>query len=315
MIKKIIYFVGIVGLAISSFSVLAKEYTGPKFDLSQVQPEFRIGYLPDEPAAETLARNECMIPYYEAALGVPAKQFTFNDNAGAIEAFLGGNLDMIWFGSSAYSSVEIEKPGWAAPIMTRVQPTGDIGYYSVMIARKDSDITSVAEMDGKHFAFGDPDSTSGTLVPSVVLPEELGKPIDQHFGQVSFSGSHEATVLGVLNGDYDAGVTWVSGVGEWSEGYTSGQLNTMVRKGVLNMDDIVQIWSSALIPNGPHTVPSTFPTGGSVALLGMQKWIHENDKECSENHTNGEVKGWIPVDSSFYDAIVAVKKAQLEAAK
>mgnify|MGYP000481919200 FL=1 len=89
----------------------------------------------------------------------------------------------------------------------------------------------------------------------------------------------------------------------------------MVRKGVLNMDDIVQIWSSALIPNGPHTVPSTFPTGGSVALLGMQKWIHENDKECSENHTNGEVKGWIPVDSSFYDAIVAVKKAQLEAAK
>ena len=119
-----------------------------------------------------------MIPYYEAALNVPVKQFTFNDNAGAIEAFLGGNLDMIWFGSSAYSSVEIEKPGFAAPIMTRVQPTGDIGYYSIMIALKESGIESVADMKGKHFAFGDPDSTSGTLVPSVVLPEELGMPME-----------------------------------------------------------------------------------------------------------------------------------------
>ena len=305
----------VAALSLNVSGAIAMEYKGPTFDLSQVQPEFRVGYLPDEPAAETLARNECMIPYYEAALNVPVKQFTFNDNAGAIEAFLGGNLDMIWFGSSAYSSVEIEKPGFAAPIMTRVQPTGDIGYYSIMIALKESGIESVADMKGKHFAFGDPDSTSGTLVPSVVLPEELGMPIENHFGEVSFSGSHEATVLGVLNGDYDAGVTWVSGVGEWDEGYTSGQLNTMVKKGVLNMDDIVQIWSSALIPNGPHTVPATFPTGGSTALLGMQKWIHDNDKECSENHTNGEVKGWISVDSSFYEAIVAVKKAQLESAK
>jgi phosphonate transport system substrate-binding protein len=37
-------------------------------------------------------------------------------------------------------------------------------------------------------------------------------------------------------------------------GYTSGNLRKMVDKGILNMDDLVELWRSPLIPNGPIVV-------------------------------------------------------------
>jgi hypothetical protein len=40
-------------------------YTGPKMDLSQFQPEFRVGFLGDESAQDILARNECLGTYVE----------------------------------------------------------------------------------------------------------------------------------------------------------------------------------------------------------------------------------------------------------
>ncbi len=45
-----------------------------------------------------------------------------------------------------------------------------------------------------------------------------------------------------VKGTFDAGTTWGSGVGEFKDGYTSGNLRKMVDKGILNMDDLVELW-------------------------------------------------------------------------
>ena len=60
-------------------------------------------------------------------------------------------------------------------------------------------------MKGKVFAFGDPNSTSGYLIPSVEIPE-MGYTMNpgDHFGDVVFSGGHEQTIVGVYNKDFDA---------------------------------------------------------------------------------------------------------------
>ena len=51
-------------------------------------------------------------------------------------------------------------------------------------------------------------------------------------------------VLEVLKGTFDAGTTCGSGVGDFKEGYTSGNLRNMVDKGILDMDDLVELWKS-----------------------------------------------------------------------
>ncbi len=288
------------------------KYEGPTFDLSGIQPEFRIGFLGDEAAQDIISRNECLIDYVEAAYKIPAKMYTFKDYAGTMEAFVGGNLDYTWFGSSGYAGLYLQNPEAGEPIMTRMQPSGDTGYFSVMVTLADSDIETLEDMRGKDLGFADPNSTSGFLIPSIELLDQVG-PLDEYFASTEFQGGHENGVLAVLNGDIDAAVTWVSGVGEWDEGYSSGNLRKMVDKGILNMDDIRQIWSSELIPNGPIVLRKALPQEAKDTMLGMMQWMHENDPLCSENVANGIVKAWIPVDHSFYETIVQARKAKLEA--
>lgn len=290
------------------------KYEGPTFDLSEYQDEFRIGFLGDEAAQDIIARNECLQDYVEAAYKVPAKMYTFKDYAGTMESFVGGNLDYTWFGSSGYAGLYLQDPEVGEPIMTRMQPTGDTGYYSVMVTLADSGIETLDDMKGKDLGFADPNSTSGFLIPSIELKDQLGE-LDQYFSSTEFQGGHENGVLAVLNGDIDAAVTWVSGVGEWDEGYSSGNLRKMVDKGILNMDDIKQIWSSNLIPNGPIVMRKEMPQGAKDTMLGMKQWIHENDPECSENIANGIIKAWVPVDHSFYEVIVLARQAKIEAEK
>ena len=104
-------------------------YKGPTYDLSKIQPEFRIGFLGDEAAQDIIARNQCLAPYFEATYGVPAKMFTFTDYAGTMESMLGGNIDYAWFGASGYAGMYLADPDAVVPVLTRMQPTGDTGYY------------------------------------------------------------------------------------------------------------------------------------------------------------------------------------------
>lgn len=316
MLKKLFTVAAATAVVLSGVSAYAADvnYTGPKMDLSKYQPEFRIGFLGDEAAQDILTRNTCLKDYVEAAYNVPAKMFTFKDYAGTMESMLGGNLDYAWFGSSGYAGMYLEDPNAVVPVLTRMQPSGDTGYYSVMVTMKNSGIKSLADMKGKSLGFADPNSTSGYLIPSIELVDEVGK-LDKFFAKTGFMGGHENGVLAVLNGDVDASVTWVSGVGEWNEGYSSGNLRKMVDKGILNMDDITQIWSSKLIPNGPIVMPKSMPQEARDVMVGMKQWILKNDPKCNENIANGIVKAWVPVDHSFYESIVKARKAKIEAKK
>ena len=289
-------------------------YEGPTYDLSGELEVFRIGFLGDEAAQDIIARNECLQDYVEAAYNIPAKMFTFKDYAGTMESFAGGNLDYTWFGASGYAGLYLQNPEAGEPVMTRMQPSGDTGYYSVMVTRVDSGIESLEDMQGRSLGFADPNSTSGYLIPSIELVDQLGD-LDAFFSETAFQGGHENGVLAVLNGDVDAAVTWVSGVGAWEEGYTSGNLRKMVDKGILNMDDIRQIWSSNLIPNGPIVMRKALPQEAKDTMLGMKQWILANDPVCAENVANGIVKAWVPVDHSFYEVIVKARQSQIEAAK
>jgi phosphonate transport system substrate-binding protein len=301
-------------LAFATAATAEVHYTGPKMDFSKVQKEFRIGFLGDEASKDILTRNACLKEYVEAAYQVPAKMFTFKDYAGTMESMLGGNLDYAWFGSSGYAGMYLQNPDAVVPVLTRMQPTGDTGYYSVMVARKDSGIKTLADAKGKKLGFADPNSTSGYLIPSIELLEKLG-PLNKYFASTQFMGGHENGVLGVLNKDVDVAVTWVSGVGKWEEGYSSGNLRKMVDKGILNMDDIVQVWSSKLIPNGPIVMPKKLPEEARKVMVGMKQWILKNDPKCNENIAGGLIKAWVPVDHSFYEVIVKARKAKIEAKK
>ena len=137
--------------------------------------EFRVGILGGENEADRLRNFQCLIEKLPAAIGVEKVSFfPAADYDGVIQGLLGGTLDYAELGASAYAKIYLAKADAVEPILTTVQTDGSTGYYSIMVARKDSGMTKLEDMKGKKLGFADPDSTSGYLVPLVTLPETIG---------------------------------------------------------------------------------------------------------------------------------------------
>lgn len=274
--------------------------------------EFRIGILGGENAQDRLTSNECVRAYVQDLLGVETKIFTPADYDGVIQGLLGGSIDMAWLGASAYAKTYLTDPEAVDVVLVKTNLDGSVGYYSVGFARKDRGINSLADMKGKVFAFGDPNSTSGYLIPSIEIPQEIGATMNSgdYFGEVRFVGGHEQTIVAVKNGDVDAGVTWADGQGDWEDGYNSGALRKAVDAGLVDMNDLVEIWRSKEIPEGPIVLRRALPDDVKAKVTDFLEGLHAKDQDCAYKMAAGETSGFTPITHEAYESIVAVRKAQ-----
>ncbi|TYC67006.1 phosphonate ABC transporter substrate-binding protein [Stappia sp. BW2] len=275
--------------------------------------EFRIGLLGGENASDRLRANECLREKTEELLGVPTKLFAPADYNGVIEGLLGGNLDMAWLGASGYAKVFLTDPEAVEPVLVKVNNDGSYGYYSIGFARVDSEINSLADMKGKTFGFGDPNSTSGYLIPSIEIPK-LGYSMEpgDYFSDVVFTGGHEQTIVAVFNGDIAAGVTWADGLGEWEDGYNSGALRKATDAGLVDMTEIKEIWRSPVIPEGPVVLSKKLPDDVKAKMTALMANLVKDDQECAYGVMAGEARGFEPITHEAYESIVAARKAKSE---
>ena len=284
--------------------------TAPTF--AQELDVIRIGLLGGENEADRLADNQCLIDKLPAALGVKEVQlFPAADYDGVIQGLLGGTLDVAGLGASGFAAVYLQDPDAVEPFLTNVQTDGSTGYYSVALALADSGITSIEQAEGKKLGWADPDSTSGYLIPKVTLPEAIGGADPEEFFETSFNGGHENNVLALLDGKVDVAVTWASGVGEFSEGYTSGNVRSMVDKGMLDMEDVVQVWQSPLIPNGPLVMRTDLPQEMKDKIVAFYTALPTEDYECFRSIENGDFSGYTPVTADFYKPVIDARKATI----
>ncbi|MBF9025859.1 phosphonate ABC transporter substrate-binding protein [Rhodobacterales bacterium HKCCD6035] len=273
--------------------------------------EFNIGLLGGENAQDRLANNECFRAYVEEALGVPTRLFTPADYNGVIQGLLGGTLDFAWLGASSYAATYIADENAVEPVLVKTNLDGSFSYHSIGFARVDSGIADLANLEGKTFGFGDPNSTSGFLIPSVEIPQ-LGYSMEpgDFFGDVVFTGGHEQTIIAVNNGDIDAGVTWADGLGNWEDGYNSGALRRAVDAGLVDMNDLVEIWRSKPIPEGPVVLRQSLPDDVKATVTELLANLHETDEACAYGVAAGETAGFAPISHEAYETIIAVRLAQ-----
>jgi len=291
-------------------SVLATALLGGAAMADDGIKEFRIGILGGENAQDRLNSNECLRKYTEDLLGVPTKLFAPADYNGVIQGLLGGTIDMAWLGASGYAKVWLSDPEAVVPVLVKVNVDGGYGYHSIGFARKDSGIETLEDMKGKVFGFGDPNSTSGYLIPSIEIPEATGASMDSgdYFGEVKFTGGHEQTIVAVKNGDIDAGVTWADGLGNWEDGFNSGALRKAVDAGLIDMNDLVEIWRSKPIPEGPIVLRKALPSYTKVLMTGLMASLKTMDPDCAYGVLAGEAQGFQPITHDAYKSIIEARK-------
>src|SRR5262245_24573354 len=136
----------------------------------------------------------------EKGTGLKINAFFASDYAGVIEGMRFKKVQIAWFGNK--SAMEAVDRAEGEVFAHTVAANGDAGYYSHIIVHKDSpyqNLDDVLKCDKSlDFGIGDPNSTSGFLVPTTFIFST--KSIDP---KVCFktvrNANHEANALAVAN--------------------------------------------------------------------------------------------------------------------
>ncbi|MBK6854232.1 MAG: phosphonate ABC transporter substrate-binding protein [Burkholderiales bacterium] len=202
--------------------------------------ELNFGIIATEKAGALKQMWEPFLDDMTKAVGVKVNGFYATDYAGIIEAQRFNKLQIAWYGNKA--AIDAVDRASGEVFAQFVDLDGTPGYYSYLITHKDSGITTLDQVlkNGKDttFGIGDPQSTSGTLVPSYYVFTLNGLDPKTHF-KVTRSSNHEGNFLAVLNRQVDVATS------------NSEMTQKMKEKSPEKLDQIRILWTSPLIPRDP----------------------------------------------------------------
>ena len=243
---------------------------------------------------------EMMGVYLEERLGIDVKIIKTSSYGPVIEAMRAKKVDMSNLSTFTYM-IASQKVG-VEPVVARSYENGEPRtYHAVFITRTDSQWKDLDELiaDSKNvrFAFVNPASTSGHLLPRAAL-EKLGVVPEKDFKELVYPGSQSGTILSVLSGQVDAASV------------SDASVRKLVRTGKLKEGDFRVLGKSPAIPSSciaiRSEVPATLKAAIRQAYLDMSTKapeLNEDIKGLTSQYIEEPLGDYIVVEDSLYDGL------------
>ncbi|MCK6206997.1 phosphate/phosphite/phosphonate ABC transporter substrate-binding protein [Bacillus infantis] len=223
----------------------SEEGTEQKENSNNKEEAFTIGVIPVQTEGAMETAMDKLQSILEKELDRKVDVEVYPDYNGVVEAMNYDKIDMAYFGPLTYV-VAHEKSGAEAIITQLID--GEPFYHSYIVTHKDSPYNNMEDLVAAageiDFAFGDINSTSGSLIPSIELQDQgvYTSEDDNKFKSVRFTGSHDATALAVQNKQVDAGAI------------DSAIFNQLVDSGKIDGEQFKTIWESEKLFQYPWAV-------------------------------------------------------------
>lgn len=162
----------------------------------------KIYFVPSVDAKVIEDRSKVIKEYLEANTPYKFKVGMPSSYIAVVEAFGTARADMAALNTFSYILAH-EKYNAKARLM--LERYGQLTYQSQIIARADSGIKTLKDLNGKKIAFVDPSSTSGYILPQKMFKDAKVKPSD-----VVFASRHDNVVSMIYQKQVDAGATYYS---------------------------------------------------------------------------------------------------------
>jgi len=179
----------------------------------------------------------------ETAIGLPVKMFFASDYAGVIEAMRFNKVQLGWFGNK--SAIDAVDRAGGEVFCQCIDKDGNPGYWSLIVVHKDSPINTLEELFAKSkeltFSNGDPQSTSGFLVPGYYAFAK-NKVDPKTAFKATRNGNHEANALAVANKQVDAAT------------FNSEAMYKLEARNPEAAKKLKPIWKSPLIASDPMVI-------------------------------------------------------------
>jgi phosphonate transport system substrate-binding protein len=220
--------------------------------------ELNFGIISTETTQNLKQRWEPLLADMQKAVGVKVNGFFAPDYAGVIEGMRFNKVHLAWYGNAS-GILAVDRAN--AEVFAQVIPnTGIVGYYSVLIVNKDSPIKSLRDLVGNPgkftFSNGDPNSTSGFLIPSYYAWAQNNIDIRKHFTRV-VSANHESNMLAVANKQVDVAT------------FNTETWGHLAKSAPDKIAQVREIWRSPLIPPDPLAWRADLPADMKTKVKGF----------------------------------------------
>ncbi|OWJ80835.1 phosphonate ABC transporter substrate-binding protein [Haematobacter missouriensis] len=215
---------------------LTAALTGPALAADPIN----FGIISTESQQNLRTQWEPFLADMEAQTGLEVKPFFASDYAGIIEGMRFGKVQMAWYGNK--SAMEAVDRADGEVFVQSVAVTGEPGYWSVIIVPADSKVQSLDDLlacdKSMNFGLGDPNSTSGYLVPMTFVFAQRGIDPKTCFRNVT-NANHESNAMAVANKQVDAAAN------------NTENMALIAQNQPAAFAKIREIWRSPLIPSDP----------------------------------------------------------------
>ncbi|HKY50828.1 MAG TPA: phosphate/phosphite/phosphonate ABC transporter substrate-binding protein [Candidatus Limnocylindria bacterium] len=195
------------------------------------------------------------LKHLERVTGKKTKYFGLQHYAAQIEAMRSGRLQISGFATGA-TVYAVNLAGAVPFALMKDAGGGPAGYHLAVITQARNDkINAVPDLKGKRVAHVSQTSSSGHQAP-VYLFSKMGVVPGKDY-QIAFSGKHDTSILGVVNGDYDAAAV------------ADTVLERMINRGVVKATDVKTVYRSPV-----------FPTAGFAYAHNLEPGLVEKIKEA-----------------------------------
>jgi phosphonate transport system substrate-binding protein len=198
----------------------------------------KVGIIPAEDGRAVVRQSKEVMDQISAALNMKTEIFVGSDYNATIEALRSNKVDVALMGAFGYVLATTQAPVEAFAV-TVTAKSNSPDYHSIIIARADAnDLTSMDSLKGHTFAFVDPSSTSGSLMPKAAMLDSHIVP-ETDLKKVIYSGGHDASIIAVVEGKVDAASV--------ADRIYAGACD----KKAIDCSKLKVIWTSPAIPNDP----------------------------------------------------------------
>lgn len=264
------------------------------------QEPFTIGVIPAQTEGEMQTAMDKLQTILAEELDREVEIEVYPDYNGVVESMNYDQIDMAYLGPLTYVIAEANSN--AKAIITQLVD-GEPFYNAYVITHTDNPVASLDELlenPGEvQFAFGDPNSTSGSLIPSIELQDRGVYESEQEneFETVRFTGSHDATALAVQNKQVDAGAI------------DSAIYNQLLESGKIDEDQLKIIWESEPLFQYPWAVLES--TDDETVAKLRQAFLAIEDPEILDAFG---ATGFTEADNADYESIkqAAIKQGIIE---
>lgn len=163
-------------------------------------PALRVGLGARISPRETFPAYEAMFKYIGKKVGRKVDMVMYTTYAELDLALERLDLDFAFLCSGPYVR---DRAAFGLELLAAPRVNGAPLYYSYLLVPKGSPARKLADLRGGRFAFVDPKSNTGRLVPTYLIAREFGVAPEAFFGSVKYTWSHDAAIDEVAAGTVD----------------------------------------------------------------------------------------------------------------